>query len=237
MSMNFSEFKRQLGIEPRGSDPAFLRARQSGPEFEEAACAAERFEDSLERAVQIPAPDNFLGEILAINQNPPATEKSRHWLPIAMAASVLVAVGVTGLVWNMNHSWDSVEDYVADHYRHDGISLLNSGNIGDVQELFAGLDVQAAPALASIVGVIKYCPTPDGKGVHMILNTESGPITVIYMPDTPVIDGEQFAFDGVEAILVDLKRGSAAIIGPNTQAISNMYAFIQDSIVPLSPSS
>ena len=33
MSMNFSEFIRQLGAEPRSQDPEFLRARQSSPEF------------------------------------------------------------------------------------------------------------------------------------------------------------------------------------------------------------
>ena len=44
MSMNFSEFKKLLGADPRNSDPETLRARESGPEFEEAAAEAEAFE-------------------------------------------------------------------------------------------------------------------------------------------------------------------------------------------------
>jgi len=235
--MNFSEFKRKLGIEPRGSDPEFLRARRSAPEFEEAAREADRFEDSLENAVRIPVPGDLLNQILSISQNPPMPEKGRRWVSLAMAATVLVAIGVAGLVWNINHSWDSVEEYVAEHYRHDNTRLPAAGSLEDIQDLFAGLDVEAMPALTGIVGVIKYCPTPDGKGVHMILNTENGPVTIIYMPDTPVIDGEMFAFDGVEALLVTLERGSAAIIGPNSQVVSDLYAFVQNSIVPLTSSS
>jgi hypothetical protein len=231
MSMDFSEFRRLLGADPRSRDPEFLSARHSSAEFEDAAAEAERFEASLERAALIAAPDDLTEALLAISQQSPDPERGRRWLPMALAASVLLAAGAGGL-WNMNRGWNSVEEYVVDHYRHDGEMLPVETSVSEVQAIFSALNVQAAPALAGIVSVIKYCPTPDGKGIHMILNTESGPVTVIYMPDTPVIDRESFAFDNVEAILVDLPGGSAAIIGPDQQSISGLYAFVQNSIAP-----
>ena len=45
----------------------------------------------------------------------------------------------------------------------------------------------------------------------MVLATENGPLTVIYMPGTEVTDHEVLAFDGMEAMLVSLERGSAVI--------------------------
>jgi hypothetical protein len=237
MSMNFSEFKRLVGADPRSSEPSFLRARHSSPEFETAAAEAERFEVILERATRIRPPDDLLEGLLAIGRQPPARDGDRRWLPIALAASLLLAAGAGGWIWNRNHSWDSVEDYVADHYRHDGNMVPSGASLGEVQALFSGLNMQAATALADIVGVIKYCPTPDGKGIHMILNTPGGPVTVIYMPDTPVVDREMFAFDNMNAILVKLKSGSAAIIGPDQQSISGLYSFVQDSILPASENS
>jgi len=236
MSMNFSEFKRLLGAEPRSGDPEFQRARHSSPEFEEAAADAERFETKLERATLIPAPDGLMKDIMAISQQPSEPAKSKGWWPLALAASILLAVGAAGITWNMNRGWDSVEDYLVYHYRHDGEKLMaqvDGGTASDVQTILAELDVQASPALADIIGVIKYCPTPDGKGVHMILNTETGPVTVIYMPHTRVTDGEMLAFDNVEAVLVELQSGSAAIIGPDRQLISSLSAIIQDSLVPV----
>ena len=235
MSMNFSEFRRWLGAEPRSGDPEFLRARESAPEFKQAAAEAERFEKKLERALALPVQARLVDEIKSVAAAPVEPPERKNWWPLALAASVLIAVGAAGMAWKANRSWDSVEHYVLDHYRHDGPRLVErsaSVTDGEVQSVLARLDVQAAPALSAIVGVIKYCPTPDGRGVHMVLNTDSGPVTVIYMPDTEVRDRETFRFDHMEAILVDLDRGSAAIIGPENRALSSLYATVHDSILP-----
>jgi hypothetical protein len=235
MSMNFSEFKRLLGAEPRSTDPELLRARHSSPEFEQAALEAEQFEEKLERAAAIPAPDGLLDDIKAISSQARGPSREKGWWPMALAASVLIAVGAAGMAWNMNRGWDSVEEYLVDHYRHDGekmAAMAGSASTGEVQSVLSQLNVQASPVLADIVGVIKYCPTPDGKGVHMVLNTENGPVTVIYMPETEVTDREMLAFDDVEALLVDLQKGSAAIIGPGTASVTGLYAVVHDSILP-----
>ena len=98
--------------------------------------------------------------------------------------------------------------------------------------MLADFDVRAEPALADIVSVIKYCPTPDGKGVHMVLHTETGPVTVIYMPETSVKDREVLAIDDSEAVLVELRSGSAAIIGSDERSLMSYVSTLQDSIVP-----
>jgi hypothetical protein len=66
--MDFSEFKRLLGADPRSRDPELLRARASSPEFEQAAADAERFEDLLARAVKLPVPEQLIDEIRSTPQ-------------------------------------------------------------------------------------------------------------------------------------------------------------------------
>ena len=241
MSMDFSEFLRRLGADPRNKDPEFLHARQSGPEFEQAAAAAEAFEARLDRATGLPAPEGLLDDLLEISRDkaPTAAPVSRWqtmgWRPMALAAGILIAVGAAGISWNMNRGWDSVDQYLAEHYHHDGDALVaKSGKqpVGDVQAIFSAFSVEAAPELARIISVIKYCPTPDGKGIHMVLNTEQGLVTLIYMPETDVNDRETLEFDGMKALLVGLEKGSAAIIGTGSQSISELYSFVHESIVP-----
>jgi hypothetical protein len=226
--MDLSEFRRRLGAEPASQDADMRAARRAGPEFEAAAAAADRFEALLEDALDAPVPAGLVDELAALR-----TPKTRWRWPAALAAGLLLTVGAAGIAWQLKPGWDNVEDYVVDHYRHDGPGLLGRAGPADparARELLAQFELDAAPGLADIIGVIKVCPTPDGRGIHMVLNTETGPLTVIYMPRTPVTDGARLAFDDLEAMLVDLPSGSAAIIG---EEVENYYALVHDSLRPL----
>jgi len=237
MSMDFTEFLRQLGADPHSRDPEFLSARRSGSEFQQAAEESEAFETRLERAVGLPTPANLLDDILEISSPvTPAVTARPKWHAMALAASILIAVGAAGITWNMNRGWDSVDQYLVEHYGHDGDQLLNMSSslpASNVQAIFSRFAMEAAPELAGIISVIKYCPTPDGKGIHMVLNTQEGPVTLIYMPETDVIDRQPLEFDGMQALLVGLEKGSAAIIGSGDQSISGLYAVVQESIIPV----
>jgi hypothetical protein len=67
----------------------------------------------------------------------------------------------------------------------------------------------------------------------MVFNTPQGPITVIFMPDTEVTDGEMLQFDGMQAQLVALQSGSLAVIGTQQQQIGNFHAMMQKAFIPL----
>ena len=234
MSMDYSEFQRRLGADPFDSDPALRTARESGPEFEQAAAAAERFEQKLRTAACIAPPVDLVDSLQKLAAQPRRGPLSRKW-GLALAASLIIGAGAIGLLWNAAPSWGSVEEYVADHYRHDGYKMLEmSGNGGaaKARALLAEFDVSMADELAGIISVVKSCPTPDGKGVHMVLNTAEGPMTVIYMPDTRVTDREMLRFDGVRAMLVQLESGSAAIIGPTVQQLAALYPLVDRALVP-----
>lgn len=233
--MNFFEFTQQLGANPTSQEPEFLRARNSSPEFIQAASESDRFERNLRAALVIAAPQDLLANIKEISASAPAGRAS--WRHYALAASLLLAVAVTGITWRMNTmSFDSVEQYLAYHYNHDGQTLVLRGagqEADNVNEILARFQVKMTPDISRMVGFIKFCPTPDGKGAHIVLNTDSGPITVIFMPDTAVTDGEMLAFDGLQAQLVTLEHGSAAIIGTDSQGITRFHQLVQNSILPI----
>jgi len=231
MSMNFSEFKKLIGADPGNRNPETLRARHSSPEFEAAAAEAEAFEDKLQAAVSIQPPADLLNQIKEISQQP---VRQRNWLPLAMAASLLIVVGAAGLTWKQSHQWDSVEAYIADHYSHDGSTVLAKvdENLSDqaISKILASLDATADKDLSGRIKFIKFCPTPDGRGAHMVVSTDQGPMTIIYMPGTQVTDGEVVDFDQMHALLVSLEHGSAAIIGERSQNVGSLVATVRDSL-------
>jgi hypothetical protein len=238
MSMNFSEFKHRLGADPASQDPEFLRARHSSPEFAREAEAAEQFEQKLMRATRLPVPVSLLEELQDISQGAPAS--ARPWWGYALAASLLLAVATAGLVWQMDGSRvSSLESDLAYHYQLDGPKLLlmaEGQSASNVEEVLNHFKAQMSPELSRMVGYIKICRTPDGETAHMVLHTEHGPVTLIFMPNRPVADDGVVVFDGMQAQLVALANGSAAIIGTSDQDISGVYALVVNAITPLEAS-
>lgn len=235
MSMNLSEFIRQLGTDPDSRDPEFLRVRHSAPEFIQAADESAQFERKLARALAVPVPVNVLADLKQTAQ----TKKvgATRWRYYAMAAGLLLVITAAGITWRLNApEFDSVEQYVAYHYHHDGEDVLaraDGQRANNIEEVLSGFKVKLAPGLAGMVSMIKFCPTPAGMGAHLVVMTASGPVTIIFMPDTPVADGEMLAFDGMQAQLVGLGRGSAAVIGTSSQNVAELHSLVQSSFVSL----
>lgn len=236
MSMNFSEFKKLIGADPWNRDSETLRARNSAPEFEAAAVEVEAFEEKLQSALHIQPPADLLEGIKGISRNIESIQpaRQRRWMPLAMAASLLLAVGAVGMVWKQSRQWDNVEAYLADHYSMDGDALVAQAtdivSEQDIVRIMASLNASAGQQLSGRIKFIKFCPTPKGRGAHMVVSTDQGPMTIIFMPKTRVTDGEMVEFDQMHAFLVNLEHGSAAIIGKQSQAVESMEAMIRGSL-------
>jgi hypothetical protein len=238
MSMNFSEFRRLLGADPNNQDPEFLAARRAGEEYSRAAAEADAFEEKLERAMRVGAPDD-LEEALEPRSDDSRNAGGLRWRGFAIAASVVIALGAAIVGWNMNREWDSVEAYVAEHYAHDGERLLARSGDPDrpgLAPFLGGLGVRMDTGLADTVQYYKHCPTPSGKGAHLVIDTEYGKATVIYMPGTAVSDGIDFRFDGMRAHMLVVAGGSVAVIGAENQSLVALYARVQEAFQPLASS-
>ena len=234
--MNFSEFKKMLDTDPNNQDPEFLGARDSSPEFQQAAAASDDFEARIQQAVRISAPQGLLDELKEISQQEEPS-KGSSWMSYALAASVLMAIAVAGLTMRGPGAGTPVDEYVAHHYSLDGQKLLSQGEgalADNVSDVLAQLQVSLSQETSDMVGFIKFCPTPGGKGAHMVINTNDGPITIIFMPDTAVTDGELMKFEDMQAQLVNLGDHSAVIIGKETQKIASYHGLVQNSFSSLS---
>lgn len=217
--MNLNEFRKLLGADPREREPENRLAPPSGPEFDAARREAADFEDKLHAALEVPAPgDELLEQLLAV---PKPSRRQGHWF--AIAASVVVAIGVAGLLWNDSRHAPSLDEHVAWHYALDGERLMalasTEFDISKAQEILAQFGFIAAAELEGRIQFMKICPGYEGESAHMIVQTEAGPISVFIMPG---VSGEehQFDFDGMQAYLFPIGDSMAAIIGRPEQTVS-----------------
>lgn len=244
--MNFSEFKKLLGAEPRSRDPEFLRALDSEPSYRAAAREAAEFESRLEAAFAIDVPPELLERLAGIPEQfePEAAPPSRSaWRWLAAAAVVVAGIGIASVRWyESTFEWDSVNDYLADHWAVDGAELLAQADGQPVERataarLFARYGVEISPELAGRIDLLHNCKTPGGRGAHMVIITDQGPVTLIFMPKMESVESHILAFDHLVAATLELDQGSAVIIGTTEEIIAPVYAIARSGIRPVSQTS
>jgi len=218
--MNLLEFKRRLMTDPGDRSPEMRDAREAGEEFAAIALESDRFETVLRHALQVPVPHG-LGESIILRQSLEGTSPRRLWPRLTAVAAVLaIAVAVTTVVLFPRTSMVDLQQHIAWHWQHDGPQVLaaSAGQLqadpDQVQQVLAEFGLQVEPALLAQVRMTKFCPTPDGAGAHIVLATASGPVTLYYMPRTrlPSSPASIPLEDGMEAVALNVERGSLAVI-------------------------
>ncbi len=96
-----------------------------------AAVIAEAFEHKLESALRIQPPADLLENIQAIPQQP---AQRFNWMPLAMAASLVLAIGAVGVAWHQSQQLQQIEAYLTDHYTDDDDDAVLQRAVGGVSE-------------------------------------------------------------------------------------------------------
>ena len=219
--MNLLEFKRRLMTDPADRSEDMRAARAAGGEFAAAAEASDCFEAKLHQALNVPAPHGLAESIILRNSLEQDSSKRRWPRLTALAAALALAVAVTTFsMFSGKTSMGDLQEHLAWHWQHDGSQVLAtaagraSADPNQVQQVLAELGIQLDPEMLEQVRLTKFCPTPDGAGAHIVLNTESGPVTIYYMPRTrvPSSPTRMRLGDGMEAVALNVERGSLAVI-------------------------
>ncbi len=241
--MNFSEFKKRIGAEPRSRDPEILEAIDSDPEIRAAAEEAEAFEQKLEAAFAIKTPPFLLDQIASIPKVASIEPKPRNTRLAWLAAAAVLVAGVGFASYTYYEStfyWDNVDDYIVEHWADDGskmLALADGETDPGAPALFARFDVEISPDFAARIDSVHNCKTPGSRGAHMVISTQSGPITLIFMPEVDTVNGHILDLGEEVAATLPLERGSAVIIGPSEEAIAPIYAIARAGIRPASVTS
>jgi len=229
-----------LMIDPDPKNPELVEAARSSKECADALQDSQRFEKELGEALMLPVHPGRAEDVIArrqAQQRAPALP----WM-LASAAAVLLAVGVAAVQFlpendSQARDLDGVWLHVAEHWQHDGARVLAASQImqsegDDIESLLAGLGVDIAPELTARVTLGKLCPTPDGNGAHLILDSDDGPITLIVMPGAraPGPPTAQALRDGQQAWLVGLDHGSVAVIANPDQGAFDIARQIRRQI-------
>lgn len=194
------------------------------------------FDTRLERALRLELPASSPraadGNVVPLRTSAPYR---RGWL--AMAASVLVAVIVAGGLWLSVPNRSLAADVVT-HMAEEPQAWRRT----DVPVPGAALEGVLRDShlrLAAGAGLVSYASSCEFRGrhvPHLVLQTESGPVTVMVLVHEPARRSSHFDEHGYRGIIVPVPgHGSLAVLtrGPDTdiKTVEHIAARVLNSIV------
>lgn len=209
--MDDLEFRRQIIAQPNNEEQELLEFAEQDPKRQELIAQMQDFDNELNQALDIPVPKGLAERILANTPDynePLASEQSTEAgeteqtviepqsnviasssrfnklgkLPLAMAASLLVAIGAFLFSNQQNINYAAGEHALAHIYHEiNSLNKTDEFSLQQVNEKFAVLGGQL-DELPGKVTYLMFCDFKGQRGLHLVFESEYGPMTVFIVP-------------------------------------------------------
>jgi hypothetical protein len=244
--MDCTEYRRRILADPRDPSPELPQHRESCHDCRQYTERLLRFESRLERALRVDTPAlaqaqaPLAARVVPLHaKSPPPSPRSpalrKGWW--AMAASVLLAFVVAGALW-LSVPGPSLAAAVVTHmagepeaWRRTDVPVPAS----DLQDVLRDSHLR----LAADAGVVSYASSCSFRGhlvPHLVIQTESGPVTVMVLVHEQVPKSVRFDEQGYRGVIVPVAgHGSLAVLtrGPavDTRTVEHIAERVLASII------
>jgi hypothetical protein len=239
--MDCAAHRRAMLADPHDPDTGLREHRESCPVCRAFTERLRRFESRLDRAlgVNVPARTDTVAQVVPLRaKSRPARrglKVGKGWF--AMAASVLLAVVVAGALW-LSAPGPSLAAEVVTHmggepqaWHRTDVPVPGT----ELQEVLHDSHLRLGKG-ADLVSYAQSCAFRGHRVPHLVIQTESGPVTVMVLVHEHVQKTVRFDEQGYRGVIVPVAgHGSLAVLtrGPDTDltAIERIAARVQGSIV------
>jgi len=212
--MNCKEFEKLLQEDPANSDEAFITHRKEcitcQAKFEDAI----RFEEALLSAFKVEPKVDGLSEklISRLSQQKHKTRVRRiQFGNIAAGFAIFVIVGFMST--QLYQKW-SLTDFILSHVDHEYQELDNIAqvNTDHLNQLLNDFDSHYLGAVSKVTYVRK-CWMRTGNGLHLIFQGQTGPVTLLLMPNEPIDNTLLVKSSEFQGKVYASEKGSFALVG------------------------
>jgi hypothetical protein len=231
--MDHNGYRTAIMSDPNDPDPRLRAHRESCPECTLYTEQLKSFEARLERALRVDLPAS--AAVLPLTRK--AAAPARPWRWMAIAASVLLGLVVAGGVWLALPQPTLAADVVAhmagepDAWRRTDVAVSDPKLDAVLQD--------SKLSLRSATGIVSYASSCFFRGhhvPHLVVQTPSGPVTVMVLVHEPVAKSVNFDEHGYRGTIVPVPgHGSIAVLMRDSGAggidVERIAAQVNESIV------
>ena len=220
--MNCIDYRRLIT-----SDPAHRGAEAAAHRLACQSCVAytqrmERLDRSLRDAMMIDVPPGLVSRVKLAATGASRSRWRRYSIAAGAVAGLAISFGL--LTGNDAPSGQALSDSIVAHIEHEPELLVSTLEVIAQPQLAsvlaeAGVKLTGDPGAVSFAGL---CPFRGHSVPHMVVQSESGPITVLVLPDEKIRGPITIDRDGFRGIIVPVKGGSIAVVGGEDEATESV---------------
>lgn len=240
--MQCLEFRRVAGADPRDLLHSAAAADHVAtcPGCAEFLRQLRLLDARILAALRVPVPAVRVGRVTAPVEAPVAKSVAsplttvthvapRRWY--ALAASIVAGVLVGTLIWVSNPRVSLAEDVLA-HMGHEPEAMAATTAAADERE-FAGVLERSGVRFNSGIGTVSYARSCWFRGhfvPHLVVQTDSGPVTVLLLRDEHPRSIVEFDEQGFAGRIVPAGPGSIAVIGGTDADLAAVAARVVEAL-------
>lgn len=239
--MDDLEFRRRAFANPQDQDPAFLAALASSPERARLVLQLQTLDQRVRNtALSVPVPAHLAARLKAREVPAHKPQKSRVVSYLAMAASLVLAIGLVlspGLITARPSAADmQFHDEVVGHlYRElghyrQGVTDISLSQINVVLEE-AGGHLRDDEQIKSMH--FKFADgcniAQNSKGAHIVLDGSKGSVSVIVVHNSPVTTKFDLHDSRFTGKIIPFGEGNLIIVGENDEPLDVYERIIEDA--------
>lgn len=230
--MDCLEFRRRLAAEPRAREATFVAHRDSCHSgCTEAWWRAQRLERRIEAALAIEPPAG-LAERILLGQATGTRVRTRRWrVGLALAASLLLAIGVGTFGWNRAAQADPLPAMSVAHVRGEAFALARTKPVTDAELrrdfLARGVDLHAMPQGAVFV---RDCDVGHWRTVHLVFRVNNEPVTALYFVGHDIAHARDFHHAGMQGRELPLEHGTLLLLGADARGFAAVEHTLRDAL-------
>jgi hypothetical protein len=245
--MNCDDFRHQLLVDPSCKDAEFVHHAATCPDCAPEARRALAFEAKLRAALAAETRPHRIPTAKPVEFSADRAQ-GRRIIARAIVGTLILGLGFNlwfgggidrgmGPIVTASTAGTPLATAILDHIDSEPAALAAEHPVPEptLALLLVSTGIRIAPrALGPELRPVRYaarCSLRDRDVIHLVLTGETGPVTLLLMPNEPVARAERIRSGRLEGLIVPAGRGSLAIIGEPEEPVTWIARRIQGEIV------